>query len=163
MVPTDEELSLVAGQVVTMLADAGESVAAAESCTGGWVAKALTDIAGSSAVFGVGLVTYSNAAKQQFLNVPDFVLDKHGAVSRETVTAMAEGLRAISGADYAVAVSGIAGPDGGSEDKPVGTVWFAWARRDGDPPLTTGMHRFEGNRDEVRRQAVLTALAGLLP
>ncbi len=91
MVPTDEDLALVAGQVVTMLADAGETVAAAESCTGGWVAKALTDIAGSSAVFGLGLVTYSNAAKQQFLNVPDFVLDKHGAVSRETVAAMAEG------------------------------------------------------------------------
>lgn len=163
MVPTDEELSLLAGQVVTMLAEAGQTVATAESCTGGWVAKALTDIAGSSAVFGLGLVTYSNDAKQQLLNVPDYVLEKHGAVSRETVAAMAEGLQAVSGADHAIAVSGIAGPDGGSDDKPVGTVWFAWARREGDPPLVTGMHRFDGNRDEVRRQAVLTALAALLP
>lgn len=163
MVPTDEELSLLAGQVVTMLAEAGQTVATAESCTGGWVAKALTDIAGSSAVFGLGLVTYSNDAKQQLLNVPDYVLEKHGAVSRETVAVMAEGLQAVSGADHAIAVSGIAGPDGGSDDKPVGTVWFAWARREGDPPLVTGMHRFDGNRDEVRRQAVLTALAALLP
>lgn len=163
MVPTDEELSLLAGQVVTTLAEAGQTVATAESCTGGWVAKALTDVAGSSAVFGLGLVTYSNEAKQRLLDVPDTVLEKHGAVSRETVTAMAERLRAISGADHAIAVSGIAGPEGGTEDKPVGTVWFAWARGHGDPPLVTGMHRFEGNRDEVRRQAVLTALVALLP
>jgi nicotinamide-nucleotide amidase len=163
MVPTDDELAGIATQVFELLRDRGERIATAESCTGGWIAKLLTDNAGSSEVFGSGVVSYSNAAKRELLAVPAELIRTRGAVSKEVVTAMAEGALHKSGADVAVAVSGIAGPGGGSEDKPVGTVWFAWARRSGDPPLVTGRHFFPGDRDEVRRQAVATALAGLLP
>lgn len=132
----------------------------AESCTGGWIAKLLTDLPGSSRWFERGFVTYSNAAKRELLGVPETILDAHGAVSRETVLAMAQGALAHSHADFAIAVSGIAGPDGGSADKPVGLVWLAWA----GPCdwLVSESHVFAGEREAVRRQAVLAALAGLL-
>lgn len=140
---------------------AGQLMAAtAESCTGGWIAKALTDIAGSSAWFDRGLVTYSNAAKQDLLGVSAQALTEQGAVSEPVVRQMAEGALARSGANLAVAVSGIAGPGGGSPDKPVGTVWFAWAVN--GRPTTSEQRLFPGDREAVRRQAVCHALEGLL-
>lgn len=135
-------------------------LATAESCTGGWAAKLVTDTPGSSAWFDCGFVTYSNAAKQALLGVQAETLDAHGAVSEPTVREMAEGTLARSRADIAVAVSGVAGPGGGSEDKPVGTVCLAWAVRDGFTRTETVY--LEGDREAVRRQAVVHALEGVL-
>ena len=139
------------------------TVATAESCTGGWIAKVITDLPGSSDWFGYGVVSYSNPAKQELLGVPATLLIEHGAVSEPVVIAMAEGILRRSDADLAVAVSGIAGPSGGSADKPVGLVWFAWAVM-GDRGLMVKaeQRQFEGDRDAVRRQTVALALDGLL-
>ncbi len=135
------------------------SVTAAESCTGGGVASAITDIAGSSAYFETGYVTYSNAAKARLLGVPEAILATHGAVSRETVEAMVAGACRESGAAGGVAISGVAGPGGGSAEKPVGTVWFAWGSA-----LTQQAEclRLDGDRRAVREQAVRVALDGLI-
>ncbi|HSH47939.1 MAG TPA: CinA family protein [Halomonas sp.] len=138
---------------------ARRSVTCAESCTGGGVASAITAIAGSSSWFETGYVTYSNAAKVRLLGVPAALVEAHGAVSREVVLAMVEGACRDSGADLGVAISGVAGPDGGSEAKPVGTVWFAWGAP-GD--MTAERVQLPGNRAAVREQAVRVALAGLL-
>ena len=135
-------------------------VTTVESCTGGGLASAITDIAGSSGWFDMGFVTYSNNAKQQLVGVSEFTLIKFGAVSEHVVQEMAEGALACSGADIAVAVSGVAGPSGGTKEKPVGTVWFAWAQKDGD--TITQLHHYHGGRAEVRNQAVMAALRGLL-
>lgn len=148
----------LAREIGARLLAQGRWLATAESCTGGWVAKVLTDVAGSSGWFERGLVTYSNRAKQELLGVPEKLIATQGAVSGEVVAAMAAGLRARSGADVALAVSGIAGPGGGSPEKPVGTVWFAWD----DGRARTECVRFAGDRDAVRRQAVDHALRGLL-
>ncbi|MGE5478511.1 MAG: CinA family protein [Bacteroidales bacterium] len=131
-------------------------VATAESCTGGLVAGALTAVAGSSAVVERGFVTYSNEAKAEMLGVPMALIDAHGAVSEPVARAMAAGALAHSRADLAVAVTGIAGPGGGSADKPVGLVHFAAARRDG--PVLARHHVFPGDRDAVRAHSVQTAL-----
>lgn len=136
----------------------GRRIAVAESCTGGWIAKALTDIAGSSAWFACGWVCYSNDAKAEQLGVPAATLQAYGAVSEETVATLAVGALERSGADIALAVSGVAGPGGGSEAKPVGTVCFAWA--DGTGVRTTTQH-FAGDRGSIRAQAVVFALAGV--
>ena len=158
-----EALQKLAEAVVVDLAAAGKAVATAESCTGGWIAKSITDIAGSSAVFGYGVVSYSNGAKESILGVKNETLDKHGAVSKPVVEEMAEGALRLSGSDIAVAVSGVAGPDGGTEDKPVGTVWFAWTVRIGTNALTdTSLEHFEGDRDLVRELTVAHALQGVL-
>ncbi len=138
----------------------GLKIATAESCTGGWVAKVMTDLPGSSAVFECGFVTYSNEAKMTLLDVPQATLSRWGAVSEQTVVAMTAGVLVHSRADLAVAISGIAGPGGGTPDKPVGTVWFAWQQR--GHTATAHCHHFHGNRDLVRHQAVTTALIGLL-
>lgn len=132
----------------------------AESCTGGWVAKIITDIAGSSVWFDRGFVTYSNEAKQEMLSVPKSILSRFGAVSKETVVAMAEGAIAKSLADISVSISGIAGPGGAQPGKPVGLVWFAWAQK--NKQVVSAKHVFHGERDEVRRQAVMMALIGIL-
>jgi len=134
-------------------------LATAESCTGGLVAGAITDIAGSSAWFERGFVTYSNRAKMEELGVDPDIIARHGAVSGETAKAMAQGARAASGAQWAVAVTGIAGPAGGSPDKPVGTVWFAWA---GPRGVETLHRRLEGDRAAVRTASVAIALQGLV-
>ena len=134
-------------------------VTAAESCTGGGIAEAITRIPGSSAWFEAGYVTYSNAQKTAQLGVPAELFASVGAVSREVVEAMARGARQRSGARFAVAVSGIAGPDGGTLDKPVGTVWLAWT--DGQQ-VHTQRFRFAGDRAAVRRQSVEAALVGLI-
>lgn len=134
-------------------------VSTAESCTGGGIAEAITRVAGSSAWFEAGYVTYSNRQKTRQLGVPEVLFEQVGAVSREVVEAMALGAQAASEARFAVAVSGVAGPDGGSPDKPVGTVWLAWA--DGKR-VRSERRQFEGDREAVRRQTVMTALEGLL-
>lgn len=138
----------------------GQTLATAESCTGGWISKTCTDIAGSSAWFDCGIAAYSYEAKQALLGVRPETLLRHGAVSEETVLEMVSGALIHSGAGVAVAVTGIAGPSGGTPDKPVGTVWLAWKRRGGYPRMRC-LH-FAGDREAVRRQTVAAALAGLL-
>ncbi|MFQ5547015.1 MAG: CinA family protein [Woeseia sp.] len=157
-----ESIGALAEGLVGELLAAGKTVATAESCTGGWIAKSLTDIAGSSGCFGYGVVSYSNGAKESLLGVSPAALDEHGAVSDAVVRQMAEGALNLSGADIAAAVSGIAGPEGGSEEKPVGTVWFAWATRQEDAPGIEAEKRLlRGDRDQVRTQAVVIALQGI--
>ncbi|KQQ68090.1 damage-inducible protein CinA [Pseudomonas sp. Leaf127] len=134
-------------------------VSTAESCTGGGIAEAITRISGSSAWFEAGYVTYSNAQKVRQLQVSETLFDTVGAVSEEVVRAMVLGAQRHSGARFAVAVSGVAGPSGGSPQKPVGTVWIGWA--DGTQVVAQG-HHFAGDRDEVRRQTVRAALEGLI-
>ncbi len=147
----------LAARVLSACRARGLTIATAESCTGGLVAAALTDIAGSSEVVERGFVTYSNAAKEAMLGVPATTLERHGAVSRETAEAMAKGALAQSPADLAVAITGIAGPGGGSADKPVGLVQFAAAARDGR--LLQRERRFgDIGRAEVRRRSVIEAL-----
>jgi nicotinamide-nucleotide amidase len=132
----------------------------AESCTGGWVAQVVTSVAGSSAWFERGFVTYSNDAKQELLGVPLEVLKKHGAVSEQTALEMARGALARSKGTISLAITGIAGPTGGSPGKPVGTVCFGWARRGAEP--LTQMRVFQGDRDAVRRQSVVYSLEKVL-
>lgn len=138
----------------------GLKVATAESCTGGLVAGAITDVAGSSAWFERGFVTYSNEAKIDLLGVRAETLAAHGAVSEETAREMAAGALGRSRADLAVAVTGIAGPSGGTPQKPVGLVWLAWSRRGGT--VTGAAHHFSGDRAAVREATVVAALQGLL-
>ena len=158
----NDVIDALATAVVDEYSQAGMTLATAESCTGGWIAKAITDIAGSSACLGYGLVTYSNGAKQALLGVRPATLESFGAVSESTVREMAEGVLDLSGADCAVAVSGIAGPSGGSAEKPVGTVWFAWSCA-GENVIRTDaeLHLLTGDRDAVRARAVVIALQGL--
>jgi nicotinamide-nucleotide amidase len=159
MTPSDKELEALALKLGRALQVRGRRLAAAESCTGGWIAKALTDIAGSSQWFEGGVVAYSNAAKTELLGVPADVLAAHGAVSEETTRAMADGARRRFAADLAVAVSGIAGPGGGTKDKPIGTVHFAWAAPNG---VVAARRVFAGGRESVRRQTVALALERLI-
>ncbi|MES3006267.1 MAG: nicotinamide-nucleotide amidohydrolase family protein [Pseudomonadota bacterium] len=141
-------------------------VSTAESCTGGWIAQCITAVAGSSDWFETGFVTYSNQAKQQLLGVPVECFEGSnvpGAVSEETVLAMARGALQVAGAQYAVATSGVAGPGGGTPGKPVGTVWIGWAWREGDTVKSLArVQRFTGDREAVRKQSVQAALEGLL-
>ncbi len=159
-VPSDAELHALAVRLGDALHARHHRLATAESCTGGWVAKVLTDIPGSSGWFERGFVTYSNEAKEDMLGVPVEIIERHGAVSEETVRAMAEGALANSRADHAVAISGIAGPGGAVPGKPVGTVCFAWAG--GGRPTAVRTEHFDGGREAVRRQAVAAAMAGVL-
>ncbi|MGH8492260.1 MAG: CinA family protein [Moraxellaceae bacterium] len=152
-------ITSLAARVGAELKAAGASLAMAESCTGGGIAEAVTRIPGSSAWFGQAWVTYSNAAKAKQLGVSTELLRQQGAVSEAVVLAMASGAAARAGATWAVAVSGIAGPDGGSAEKPVGTVWLAWA---GPAGVEAERCQFAGDRDAVRRQTVERALSGLL-
>ena len=153
----------LAESLVTALSTSGKTVTTAESCTGGWIAKAITDIPGSSSTFAYGIVSYSNGAKESMLGVQNPTLAEHGAVSSPVVKQMAQGALQLSGADIAVAVSGVAGPDGGTDEKPVGTVWFAWAvRTKSGISVDSKKLRFDGNRNEVRVQTVAQALRGVL-
>ena len=155
-----ESLDPLATRLGELLLAQGLRLTAAESCTGGWIAKVATDIAGSSAWFDRGFVTYSNAAKTEMLGVRAATLAAHGAVSEAVVLEMVAGALAHSLAQVAVAVSGIAGPGGGSADKPVGTVWFAWSVP-GAPPWARRL-QFAGERGEVRHQAVRFAIEALV-
>jgi len=159
MIASDADLADLAQRLGRALEARNLRVAAAESCTGGWIAKALTDVAGSSQWFEGGVVAYSNAAKSSLLGVPAGLIAAHGAVSEPVVRAMAEGARARLGVALAVAVSGIAGPDGGTADKPVGTVWFAWAS---GRQTTAARELFAGDREAVRRQCVALAVRRLI-
>ena len=159
LIPADSALSALAREVGQHVLEARRRLVTAESCTGGWIAKLCTDIAGSSEWFDCGFVVYSNAAKSRDLGVPEKLIDTEGAVSDAVVRAMAEGAIARTGADIAIAVSGIAGPGGAVPGKPVGTVWFALAQKFADRLECQGhLIQFEGNRDAVRRQAVQYAL-----
>lgn len=139
----------------------GIMAATAESCTGGGVAYAITEISGSSAWFDRGFVTYTNQAKLQMLGVPSELILAHGAVSAEVVAAMAAGALAHSNAQLSVAISGIAGPLGGTAEKPVGTVWIGWARSGNEAPIRTHCFQFGGDRQQVREQAIVMALQGM--
>ena len=158
-IPSDAQLREQAQALGERLRAAHDALVTAESCTGGWIAKCLTDIAGSSDWFDSGMVVYSYEAKQALLGVRPQTLEQHGAVSRETVIEMVSGALVNSGASVAVAVTGIAGPGGGSADKPVGTVWVAWKRRGGYARAQA--FQFDGDRAAVRRQTVDRALAGV--
>ncbi len=157
--PTDADLRALAGEVATDLQRCGLMLVTAESCTGGWIAKVLTDLPGSSAWFHAGVVTYSYEAKEALLGVNPLTLEATGAVSEETALEMVSGALARFGAGLAVAVTGIAGPTGGTVEKPVGTVWVSWKRHGGCGHAR--MFHFSGDREAVRRQTVAAALAGL--
>jgi nicotinamide-nucleotide amidase len=153
-------LSSLAVDLGLALKERNLTLALAESCTGGLVAAKITDIAGSSAWFDRGFVTYSNEAKIEMLGVRAETLEKYGAVSEQVATVMAHGALKNSHAQVAGSITGIAGPDGGSKEKPVGTVCFAWVGT--KLPLSTTTKRFFGNRDEVRQQAAIAMMAGLI-
>ncbi|HSG92509.1 MAG TPA: nicotinamide-nucleotide amidohydrolase family protein [Methylotenera sp.] len=153
-------LTKAATQLGLMLKARGLMLAMAESCTGGLVAQAITSIAGSSAWFERGFISYSNAAKSDMLDVSSKTIEKFGAVSEQTAAEMAIGALINSEAQIAGSITGIAGPDGGSPDKPVGTVCFAWTGK--DFPVTSCTHWFDGDRDSVRNQAAIFMMAGLI-
>ncbi len=157
---TETEILLLSALVGERLKARQAKITCAESCTGGWLAKAITDVPGSSAWFDYGFVTYSNQAKQALIGVQANTLAQFGAVSRDVVNEMAAGALSRSGADIAVSVSGIAGPDGGTPDKPVGTVWFGFSDKNGNS--VAQRMQFDGDRHEVRLQAVAFALQTLL-
>ena len=155
----DTALSALAQQAGEHLRQRHDSLVTAESCTGGWIAKTVTGISGSSDWFDCGMVAYSYEAKHALLRVRPQTLEQFGAVSRECVVEMVSGALVNSGASVAVAVTGIAGPGGGSDDKPVGTVWIGWKRRGGY--ARAQLFHFDGDRDSVRRQTVAAALSGI--
>ncbi|HET8698466.1 MAG TPA: CinA family protein [Gammaproteobacteria bacterium] len=159
MTSGDRDLEALARKLGRALLVNRLRMATAESCTGGWIAKAVTDVPGSSQWFEGGVVVYSNALKTSLLGVPPALIDAHGAVSEPVVRAMADGARARLGVDLTIAVSGVAGPDGGTADKPVGTVWFAWATPQG---THTECRQLGGDREAVRRQSVAHALERLV-
>jgi nicotinamide-nucleotide amidase len=160
---TEPEAARIIAELAGRLLAGSRRLVTAESCTGGWVAKACTDLPGSSRWFLGGVVTYSDALKTSLLGVRPETLAAHGAVSGPVVREMAAGALERLGGDVAVAVSGIAGPDGGTATKPVGTVWFAWARRaGGGVEIGAALEVFPGDRVAVRRAAVRRAVAGLL-
>lgn len=156
----DSQLYKLAAEVGVALKARGFALATAESCTGGWIGEAVTAVPGSSDWYERGFITYTNVAKREMLGVAADTLEKFGAVSMETVKAMVTGALAHSQAQVAVAVSGIAGPSGGTAAKPVGTVCIAWGLRNAEPSGET--HIFAGDREAVRRQSVERALAGVL-
>ena len=159
-VVTLADASGTAEELARELLRQGSRLVTAESCTGGGIAYVLTSIPGSSNWFERGFITYSNASKREILQIGAEILDRHGAVSEPVVVAMAEAALARSRADYSIAVTGIAGPDGGSKEKPVGTVWFGWSRGAGQTRTLT--HCFEGDRRAVREQTIAFAIEGLL-
>jgi nicotinamide-nucleotide amidase len=157
---TEGDITRIARQLGEACLRRGVDIATAESCTGGGVAEAITRIAGSSAWFDRGFVTYSNAAKEEMLGVSRETLAAHGAVSEPVAREMAAGALKHSDADVSVSITGVAGPTGGTPAKPVGLVWAAWAARGGE--VQSRVFRFKGDRFEIRRQAVAVALQGLI-
>lgn len=160
MAATEESNQALAQQLGECLKEKGVKLATAESCSGGWIAKTITDLTGSSAWFEGAIVCYSNKFKRDLLGVTAVTLEKFGAVSGETVLEMTDGVFKHTAADVAVSVSGIAGPDGGSDDKPVGTVWLCWGKR--DKSAYTNEFHFEGDREAVRLQTVEAALLAVI-
>ena len=160
LLPTDTDLRHIADQIGQKMCLKGLYIVTAESCTGGWIAKTITDLPGASAWFDTGFVVYSDRAKHALLGIDPSVLANHGAVSAQAAKALTAGALARSPADIAVGVTGIAGPSGGSEKKPVGTVWISWQKRDCAP--TAVCFHFDGNRNAVRCQSVAAAFDGVL-
>ena len=158
-IPADHELQAAGVEIGKLLLARRLKLAAAESCTGGWLSKVVTEIAGCSDWFDCSFVAYSYEAKESMLGVSRVTLEKHGAVSQETVVEMVRGALSRSRANVAVALTGIAGPSGGTPGKPVGTVWLAWGR--GHHPPVTQMVHLQGDREAVRRQTVAVAFGGL--
>ena len=160
MAATEESNRALAKQLGECLTEMGVKLAAAESCSGGWLAKTITDLPGSSAWFETSIVCYSNESKQALLGVSERTIEEFGAVSGDVVLEMTDGLAEHTAADVMISISGIAGPDGGSDEKPVGTVWLCWARRD----KTSFAHEyhFEGDREAVRLQTVEAALLAIM-
>ncbi|MFV2004919.1 MAG: CinA family protein [Gammaproteobacteria bacterium] len=158
--PSEQELGDLARQLGECLTAKGLKLATAESCTGGWLAKIITDIPGSSAWFSGSVVCYSNEFKHSLLGVSEDTLSEFGAVSGEAVLEMSDGLFAHTEADVVVSVSGIAGPDGGSDDKPVGLVWLSWGKR--DKSVFANPFQFDGDREDVRKLSIRQALNNLL-
>lgn len=159
--PDDIEVtSKLITRLASLLIKANHQCTVAESCTGGLISATMTSYPGSSQWFDSGLVTYSNAAKHRFLGVPSDILDTYGAVSQETVIAMADGILQRTQVQYSLAVSGIAGPGGGSQTKPVGTLWFAWASS--FHPTCSQVHYLNGTRTQIRTAATIIAIEGLL-
>ena len=156
----ENELHTLSVELGEVLAASGKMLVTAESCTGGLVAKSVTDVAGSSGWFDRAFVTYTNAAKNEMLGVSMAMIDKHGAVSEPVVRQMVSGALSASRAQIAVAISGVAGPGGGSEDKPVGTVWFAWAY--GARDYEAERMLFDGDREQVREQAAAHAIRRII-
>lgn len=162
---SEKNTTILVEQLAESLLTANKNLAVAESCTGGWIAKVLTDMSGSSAWFERGFVTYSNMAKQEMLGVKAETIDKQGAVSQETAEQMAVGAIKNSRADYSLSVSGIAGPGGGSIDKPVGLVWFAWCKKlsaNEQVIISSKQQNFMGDRNSIREQAVDYALSEVM-
>jgi nicotinamide-nucleotide amidase len=157
--PSDT-LTTLATLVGARLKERGLMLATAESCTGGWISQALTSISGSSDWFERGFVTYSNASKEEMLGVARATLERHGAVSEQTAHEMVAGALSRSRADVALAITGVAGPTGGTPDKPIGMVCLAWART--GAPTACATRQFSGDREAVRRQSVIAALQGVL-
>ncbi|HBU30116.1 MAG TPA: damage-inducible protein CinA [Thiobacillus sp.] len=157
---SDEELHQLAAELGEKLRARGWMLATAESCTGGWVGQLLTSLPGSSHWYERGFITYANAAKIEMLGVPHATLESHGAVSEETAAAMAAGALKHSHAQAALAISGIAGPGGGTPQKPVGLVCYGWALEDGT--IMSSTCRLDGDREEIRSRAVAAALRGLI-
>ena len=153
------KLKKLTKQLANTLIEQQLSIVTAESCTGGWIGKCCTDVAGSSAWFDRGFITYSNQSKIDMLAVNQESLTAFGAVSEQVATEMAQGALQNSKADIAVAVTGIAGPDGGSEDKPVGTVWIAWAKKQS---VEAQLFQFDGKREQVRYQTIIEAMNGII-
>ena len=158
--PTEQELKDLAEELGACMKDKGVKLASAESCTGGWLAKIITDIPGSSEWFTGSVVCYSNESKTSLLGVQESTLIDFGAVSGDTVIEMVDGLFERTDADVAVSVSGVAGPDGGTEDKPVGLVWLSWGKR--DKSVYAEPYNFEGDREDVRKQSIAQILNNLL-
>jgi nicotinamide-nucleotide amidase len=156
----DKKIAVLAGEMAALLADKKITVAVAESCTGGALCQALTDIPGSSAWFDRGFITYSNQAKVEMLGVSSTLLEQYGAVSFETARAMVEGVHGRSNAELAIAITGIAGPDGGTAEKPVGTVFFGIGQK--GQAVKIDKRRFKGDRSEVRARSVEFVLKALL-
>jgi nicotinamide-nucleotide amidase len=158
--PSQEQLEQLARELGDSLAERGWLMSTAESCTGGWIAQCMTAIAGSSGWFEAGIVSYSNAAKMNFLNVNPMTLERHGAVSGETASEMVAGARTATHTDVAVAVTGVAGPGGGTDEKPVGLVWFGFSV--GAQPVQAIAQHFPGERREIRARTVEFALQELI-
>ncbi|MES0327258.1 MAG: CinA family protein [Gammaproteobacteria bacterium] len=160
MAATEKSNRTLAQQLGECLAARGVKLATAESCSGGWIAKTITDLPGSSAWFEGAIVCYSNESKHELLGVSEVTIKEFGAVSGDTVLEMTDGVFERTSADVVVSVSGIAGPDGGTDDKPVGTVWLCWGKRD-KTSIAKEFH-FEGDREAVRLQTVEAALMAVL-
>ena len=158
-----ESIKNISNTLVNALIVANKTVATAESCTGGWIAKSITDIPGSSKCFLCGMVTYSDQSKKSILGINSSILNDHGVVSEAVVREMSDKILKMNNSDLSVAVSGIAGPGGGSEDKPVGTVWISWSiSSEGEVTSDAIKYNFIGERKLIRKQAVIIALKGLL-